>query len=124
MDWKRNSQSKPTNCVPTAEFRDEADCLCERNASRVRNQEQRYREHGIFASPARARIGEDEWMPFVVAGESVAPTSSLCTPSFTGRTPVPLSRTDESPNEFDVHTPGAPLVVEQIIRPTALLDPK
>ncbi len=26
--------------------------------------------------------------------------------------------------EFDVHTPGAPLIVEQIIRPTGLLDPK
>jgi excinuclease ABC subunit B len=72
----------------------------------------------------RARIGEDELVPFVVAGESVAPASSLCAPSFTGRMPVPISRTDESPNEFDVHTPGAPLVVEQIIRPTGLLDPK
>jgi excinuclease UvrABC helicase subunit UvrB len=28
------------------------------------------------------------------------------------------------PEKFDVHTPGAPLVVEQIIRPTGLLDPK
>ena len=26
--------------------------------------------------------------------------------------------------EFDVHTPGAPLVVEQVIRPTGLLDPR
>ncbi len=26
--------------------------------------------------------------------------------------------------EFDCHTPGAPLIVEQIIRPTGLLDPK
>jgi excinuclease ABC subunit B len=38
--------------------------------------------------------------------------------------PVPLSRTDEPRGKFDVHTPGAPLVVEQIIRPTGLLDPK
>ena len=37
---------------------------------------------------------------------------------------APLSRTDEPPEKFDVHTPGAPLVVEQIIRPTGLLDPK
>jgi excinuclease ABC subunit B len=28
------------------------------------------------------------------------------------------------PPELDVHTPGAPLIVEQIIRPTGLLDPK
>src|SRR5436190_1786528 len=35
-----------------------------------------------------------------------------------------LSCTDEPPEKFDVHTPGAPLVVEQIIRPTGLLDPK
>jgi excinuclease ABC subunit B len=28
------------------------------------------------------------------------------------------------PEKFDVHTPRAPLVVEQIIRPTGLLDPK
>jgi len=67
---------------------------------------------GYFLTSERARVGEDEWMPFVVAGESVAPTSSPCTPSFTGRTPVPLSRTDESPNEFDVHTPSTPFVVE------------
>ena len=30
----------------------------------------------------------------------------------------------ETPREFDVHTPGAPLIAEQIIRPTGLLDPK
>ena len=33
------------------------------------------------------------------------------------------SRTDEPVEEFDVTTPGAPLIVEQIIRPTGLLDP-
>jgi excinuclease ABC subunit B len=38
--------------------------------------------------------------------------------------PALLSRTDEPPEKFDVHTPGKPLVVEQIIRPTGLLDPK
>ncbi len=38
--------------------------------------------------------------------------------------PIKLSRTDRPVEEFDVHTPGAPLVVEQIIRPTGLLDPK
>ncbi len=35
-----------------------------------------------------------------------------------------LSRTDQPPEAFDVHTPGAPLIAEQIIRPTGLLDPK
>ena len=39
--------------------------------------------------------------------------------------PVPrLSRTDMPPEQFDVHTPGEALIVEQIIRPTGLLDPK
>ena len=33
------------------------------------------------------------------------------------------SGSDVPPEAFDVHTPGAPLVVEQIIRPTGLLDP-
>jgi excinuclease ABC subunit B len=40
--------------------------------------------------------------------------------------PLPLvkaSGSAESPELFDVHTPGKPLVVEQIIRPTGLLDP-
>ncbi len=31
---------------------------------------------------------------------------------------------NHAPIEIDVHRPGAPLVVEQIIRPTGLLDPK
>jgi excinuclease ABC subunit B len=35
-----------------------------------------------------------------------------------------LSRTDAPVEQFDVHTPGKPLVVEQIIRPTGLLDPR
>ncbi len=75
----------------------------------------------------RARIGSEELVPFVLPG---AQASSLLdsrgeTPaSPAGRMPVLLSRTDEPPEKFDVHTPGAPLVVEQIIRPTGLLDPK
>jgi excinuclease ABC subunit B len=56
----------------------------------------------------RKRIGEEELVPFVLPGKA----------------PLQLSRTDQTPEEFDVHTPGAPLVVEQIIRPTGLLDPK
>ena len=36
---------------------------------------------------------------------------------------VRVSPTDQPAEAFDVSTPGAPLVVEQIIRPTGLLDP-
>jgi excinuclease ABC subunit B len=64
----------------------------------------------------RQRIGEDEPVPFEVAGRARPPVA----PSHTGQ----ISRTDEPAEKFDVHTPGAPLVVEQIIRPTGLLDPK
>ncbi len=42
----------------------------------------------------------------------------------TSNSEIQISKTDEPPEKFDVHTPGAPLVVEQIIRPTGLLDPK
>jgi excinuclease ABC subunit B len=72
----------------------------------------------------RARIGEDELVPFVLPGENVARVSNLRPTTNASWKLAPLSRTDESPNEFDIHTPGAPLVVEQIIRPTGLLDPK
>jgi excinuclease ABC subunit B len=68
----------------------------------------------------RERIGEDEAVPFVVAGE--AANGSRPTPNTGGKAIV--SRTDQPVGEFDVHTPGSPLVVEQIIRPTGLLDPK
>ncbi|PYL49746.1 MAG: excinuclease ABC subunit B [Verrucomicrobia bacterium] len=80
-----------------------------------------------YAPHKRARIGENELVPFVLPGEN---TSNLRirsggTPNRpTGKMPVLLSRTDELPEQFDVHTSGKPLVVEQIIRPTGLLDPK
>jgi excinuclease ABC subunit B len=61
----------------------------------------------------RERIGIDEAVPFVTAGEARAASEARS-----------LSRTDSPVEKFDVHTPGAPLVVEQIIRPTGLLDPK
>jgi excinuclease ABC subunit B len=61
----------------------------------------------------RQRIGKEEVVPFVLPGKNRSPNGE-----------VHISRTDESPEKFDVHTPGAPLVVEQIIRPTGLLDPK
>jgi len=69
----------------------------------------------------RARIGEDERVPFVLPGEK-RPTPNARRPMSNAE--VHISRTDESPEKFDAHTPGAPLVVEQIIRPTGLLDPK
>jgi excinuclease ABC subunit B len=61
----------------------------------------------------RQRIGEMELVPFVLPGKNRSPNGE-----------VQISRTDEAPDKFDAHTPGAPLVVEQIIRPTGLLDPK
>ena len=69
----------------------------------------------------RRRIGEDELVPFVLPG------GKRPTPNVQRRTSNPethVSRTDEPPEQFDAHTPGAPLIVEQIIRPTGLLDPK
>src|SRR5437763_1905039 len=60
----------------------------------------------------RQRIGDAELVPFVLPG---------------GKRPLinpQISRTDEPVEKFDAHTPGAPLVVEQIIRPTGLLDPR
>ena len=75
----------------------------------------------------RERIGEEELVPYVVAGggNRKAPPSKI-QPSvpFNGSQKAIVSRTDKPPAQFDVHTPGAPLVVEQIIRPTGLLDPK
>ncbi len=70
----------------------------------------------------RERIGEDEPVPFLVAGGEKRRTPDARRP--TANEDSVVSRTDEAPEEFDVHTPGAPLVVEQIIRPTGLLDPK
>ncbi len=72
----------------------------------------------------RQRIGEAETIPFAVAGESVARASRLRSNNNASRRHALLSRTDEPPEKFDAHTPGAPLIVEQIIRPTGLLDPK
>jgi excinuclease ABC subunit B len=64
----------------------------------------------------RQRIGEQELVPFAVAGGVDAGRGH--------RPRVQLSPTDEPPEKFDVHRTGTPLVVEQIIRPTGLLDPK
>ncbi len=73
----------------------------------------------------RARIGEDEQVPFLLPGEGKRPTSNVQRSTFNGTSAAEIvSRTDQPPSEFDVRTPGNPLVVEQIIRPTGLLDPK
>ncbi|MEP6777587.1 MAG: excinuclease ABC subunit UvrB [Chthoniobacterales bacterium] len=71
----------------------------------------------------RERIGQDEPIPFIIAGGGPTSVSSSTQSDATKRV-APISRTDQPPDEFDVHTPGAPLVVEQIIRPTGLLDPR
>jgi excinuclease ABC subunit B len=64
----------------------------------------------------RDRIGEEEAEPFAIAGEPVNGAEN-------GRGLV-LTRVDLPVEKFDVATPGASLVVEQIIRPTGLLDPR
>jgi excinuclease ABC subunit B len=70
----------------------------------------------------RQRIGEDEPIPFVLPGETE--TGRARRPVAPKNGSVHVSHTDEPLEKFDVHTSGAPLVVEQIIRPTGLLDPK
>jgi excinuclease ABC subunit B len=83
----------------------------------------------------RQRIGEEELVPFMLPGEKgstpIDREQALKSEKRRARaqrsssnSDVLVSRTDEPPEKFDVHTPGAPLVVEQIIRPTGLLDPK
>jgi excinuclease ABC subunit B len=76
----------------------------------------------------RQRIGEQELVPFVLPGEQRPAIGANKSPARFERTSakseVHVSPTDQPPEKFDVHTPGAPLIVEQIIRPTGLLDPK
>ncbi|HYR23124.1 MAG TPA: excinuclease ABC subunit UvrB [Chthoniobacterales bacterium] len=78
----------------------------------------------------RQRIGQDEPVPFVLPGETVAAVYDRRNKT-DGAHRAPLqksdakiSRTNEPAEKFEVREPGAPLVVEQIIRPTGLLDPK
>src|SRR5947209_14723570 len=66
-----------------------------------------------YAPHRRQRIGVHEPVPFILPGKKRSPKGD-----------VEISRTDEPSEKFDVQTPGAPLVVEQIIRPTGLLDPQ
>src|SRR5205823_9218564 len=72
----------------------------------------------------RQRIGEQELVPFEVAGRARPPGAPGPAVGALGARALAISRTDEPSEKFDVHTPGAPLIVEQIIRPTGLLDPK
>jgi excinuclease ABC subunit B len=72
----------------------------------------------------RQRIGEEELVPFKVAGRVRPLAAPRPVSGALGERALPISRTDEPPEKFDVHTPGVPLVIEQIIRPTGLLDPK
>jgi len=76
----------------------------------------------------RQRIGQDEPVPFVLPGGKPSTQNSDKSRAGARRSTfnseVHASRTDEPPEKFDVHTPGSQLVVEQIIRPTGLLDPK
>ena len=71
----------------------------------------------------RQRIGQDEPVPFVLPGETVAAVHDRRDKTAIN-SDVHISRTDEPADKFEVREPGAPLVVEQIIRPTGLLDPK
>jgi excinuclease ABC subunit B len=72
-----------------------------------------------YSPHKRQRIGRDEPVPFLLpGGKRPMPNGGTISASSS------ISRTDEPPGKFDVHTPGAPLVVEQIIRPTGLLDPR
>jgi len=72
----------------------------------------------------RARIGEEELVPFVLPGEEHPTSNPESIRGPTSNEEVFISRTDQPPEQFDVQTRGKPLVVEQIIRPTGLLDPR
>ncbi|MGI8602448.1 MAG: excinuclease ABC subunit UvrB [Verrucomicrobiales bacterium] len=79
----------------------------------------------------RERIGEDETVPHLLPGGNHTPVERRTgEKSGAARGPaiaplVPkISGADEPLAQFDVTTPGGFLVVEQIIRPTGLLDPK
>jgi excinuclease ABC subunit B len=79
----------------------------------------------------RQRIGKEELIPFVLPGETIATvsdrrskTNGANTAPLEKKADIRISPTDDPPEKFDVDTAGAPLIVEQIIRPTGLLDPK
>jgi excinuclease ABC subunit B len=69
----------------------------------------------------RQRIGDQELVPFAVAGEK-RPTPNAQRP--TSNSKAQLSRTDEPPEKFDVHTPVRRSLLSRSFRPTGLLDPR
>jgi excinuclease ABC subunit B len=81
---------------------------------------------------SRTQMGEEVAVPAAIAGENpglVEQRQAAPLPNGKGigektMTVVRPSASDVPVEAFDVHTPGAPLIVEQIIRPTGLLDPK
>jgi excinuclease ABC subunit B len=73
---------------------------------------------------AREKIGRDEPFPAAVAGSGPLSFPETEEQAAAARLQPRVSRTDLPVEAFDVHTPRAPLVVEQIIRPTGLLDPR
>jgi excinuclease ABC subunit B len=78
-------------------------------------------ENKGYVPHKRQRIGQDEPVPFVLPGETVAAIYDRRSKTDGA---LHISRTDEPAEKFEVREPGAPLIVEQIIRPTGLLDPK
>jgi len=84
--------------------------------------------NNAYVPHRRQRIGDAELVPFAVAGERRSSVKSAYSRANVQRprsgSEVRVSRTDDPPEKFDVHTPGAQLIVEQIIRPTGLLDPR
>ena len=68
----------------------------------------------------RERMGEEESVPFVVAGEGNGKrrTSNVERRTSNEGEKAIVSRTDQPREEFDVHTPGRPRVA--IILPTGL----
>src|SRR5258708_12368257 len=59
-------------------------------------------------------VGNDSYIPHARDRIGQEETEPVLLPMVTGR----------SEGELDVHTPGSRLVVQQIIRPTGLLDPR
>ncbi|MEK0444793.1 MAG: hypothetical protein RLZZ399_114 [Verrucomicrobiota bacterium] len=73
----------------------------------------------ISATPAPFELRNS-----IVGNTAYLPNPAAGSPEAMSAPPVRLSRTDAPIEQFDVLTPNAPLIVEQIIRPTGLLDPK
>jgi excinuclease ABC subunit B len=82
---------------------------------------------------SRTQVGVEVAVPSAIAGENpdlIAERQAAPVPTMQDDkgervlTVVRPSGSEVPPEKFDVHTPKAPLIVEQIIRPTGLLDPK